>query len=117
MPLFRAEGILSPFFTYHTLADDDVHNRPFHRILPGVRLLAMTKTEVLSIFDRANGFLTPDQVRAQLHPSPDRRSVYSYLLRLSRQGLLERKQAGWGRLAYRLTDRGRQRLEHLRQAR
>src|SRR5713226_913797 len=66
MPLFRAEGILSPFFTYHTLADDDVHNRPFHRILPGVRLLAMTKTEVLSIFDRANGFLPPDQVRAQL---------------------------------------------------
>jgi len=72
-------------------------------------------TEVLSIFDRAGGFLAPDQVRAQLHPSPDRRSAYSYLLRLSRQGLLERNQAGRGRLAYRLTDRGRQRLEYLRE--
>lgn len=77
----------------------------------------MTKAEVLSIFDRAGAFLTPDQLRAQLRPLSDRRSVYSYLLRLSRQGLLERKQAGRGRLAYRLTDRGRQRLEYLRRAR
>jgi DNA-binding PadR family transcriptional regulator len=75
----------------------------------------MTKAEVLSIFDRAGGFLTPDQVRAQFHPSPDRRSVYSYVLRLSRQGLLKPKQAGRGRLAYHLTDRGRQRLEYLRE--
>jgi len=76
----------------------------------------MTKTEVLSIFGRGAGFLTPDQVRVQLHLSPDRRSMYSYLLRLSRQGLLERNEAGRGRLAYRLTDRGRQRLEYLRQS-
>ncbi|MFY9527836.1 MAG: hypothetical protein WBC04_09825 [Candidatus Acidiferrales bacterium] len=63
----------------------------------------MTKAEILSIFDRAGGFLTPDQVGAQLHSSLDRRSVYSYLLRLFRQGLLERNQARRGSLAYRLT--------------
>jgi DNA-binding PadR family transcriptional regulator len=77
----------------------------------------MTKAEVLSIFDRAGAFLTPDQLHAQLRQSPDRRSVYSYLLRLSRQGLLQRNQASRGRLAYRLSDRGRQRLEYLRRRR
>lgn len=43
--------------------------------------------------------------------------MYSYLLRLGRQGLLERKQAARGSLAYRLTERGRARLEYLRRAR
>jgi DNA-binding PadR family transcriptional regulator len=76
----------------------------------------MTKAEILSIFDRAGGFLTPDQVRTQLHWSLDPRSVYSYLLRLCRQGLLERNEARRGSLAYRITDRGRQRLEYLRRA-
>jgi DNA-binding PadR family transcriptional regulator len=77
----------------------------------------MTKAEVLSIFDHAGGFLTPDQVSGKLQARPDRRSAYSYLLRLSRQGLLERNHAGRGRLAYRLSDRGRQRLAYLRRAR
>jgi DNA-binding PadR family transcriptional regulator len=77
----------------------------------------MMKAEVLSIFDHAGGFLTPDQVSGKLQPHPDRRSAYSYLLRLSRQGLLERNHAGRGRLAYRLSDRGRQRLAYLRRAR
>jgi DNA-binding PadR family transcriptional regulator len=77
----------------------------------------MTKADVLSIFDRAGGFLTPDQVSGKLQPRPDRRSAYSYLLRLSRQGLLERNQAGRGHLAYRLSDRGQQRLVYLRRAR
>jgi DNA-binding PadR family transcriptional regulator len=77
----------------------------------------MTKAEVLSIFDRAGRFLTPDQVCARLQTPPDRRSMYSYLLRLGRQGLLERKQAGRGSLAYRLTERGRARLEYLRRTR
>jgi hypothetical protein len=77
----------------------------------------MTKAEVLSIFDRAGGFLTPDQVCGKLQPHPDRRSTYSYLLRLSRQGLLERNQGGRGHLAYRLVDRGRKRLAYFRQGR
>jgi Fe2+ or Zn2+ uptake regulation protein len=74
----------------------------------------MTKAEILSIFDRAGEFLTPDQVCGKLQPRPDRRSAYSYLLRLSRQGLLERNQAGRGKLAYRLNERGRLRLAYLR---
>ena len=70
----------------------------------------MTKAEVLSIFDRAGGFLTPDQVCRELQTRPDRRSAYSYLLRLFQQGLLERNEAGRGRLAYRLNNRGRRRV-------
>ncbi len=72
----------------------------------------MTKAQVLLIFERAGGFLTPDQVRARLQWAPDRRSAYSYLLRLARQGLLERKQSRRGNLAYRLTERGRARLRY-----
>ena len=76
----------------------------------------MTKPEVLSIFERGGGFLTPDQVSGKLQPRPDRRSAYTYLLRLFRQGFLERNHAGRGRLAYRLSERGRQRLVYLRRA-
>ena len=72
----------------------------------------MTKSEVLAIFERSGGFLSPDEVRAQLRPPPDRRSLYSYLLRLAQQGLLERRLARRGSLAYRLTDRGRLRLRY-----
>jgi DNA-binding PadR family transcriptional regulator len=75
----------------------------------------MTKLKVLSIFDHAWGFLTPDQIRARLQPRPDRRSVYTYLLRLHHQGLLERRQARRGTLAYRLTERGRARLRYFQQ--
>jgi DNA-binding PadR family transcriptional regulator len=77
----------------------------------------MTKLQVLQIFSTADGFITPDQVRLQLQPTPDRRSFYTYLLRLARQGLLARRYAGRGSLAYRLTHRGRQRLEYLRRVR
>lgn len=76
----------------------------------------MTKRDVLTIFNRAGGFLTPDEVQIRLHPHPDRRSFYSYLLRLARQGLLERRSVGRGSLAYRITDRGQKRLEYLQQA-
>lgn len=76
----------------------------------------MSKLEVLAIFAQAQGFLRPDRVRAQLLPRPDRRSLYSYLGRLRRQGLLERHPAARrGQLMYRLTARGRARLEYFRQ--
>ncbi|MDA2914105.1 PadR family transcriptional regulator [Acidobacteriia bacterium AH_259_A11_L15] len=76
----------------------------------------MTKYEVLAVFESAGGVLTPDHVRIRLRPWPDRRSVYSYLLRLSRQGLLERRRTISGRrVIYRLTDRGRARLEYFRE--
>lgn len=60
--------------------------------------------------------LIPDDVRIELEPRPDRRSIYSYLGRLARQGLLERGRTGeGGMVAYRLTQMGRARLEYFRQ--
>jgi len=74
----------------------------------------MTKLSVLLIFYRANTLLTPDQVGRKLEPSPDRRSLYSYLARLRRQGLLERgPNPRRGRLSYRLTNRGADRISYL----
>lgn len=75
----------------------------------------MTKRSVLSIFANSIGFLTPDTVCSRLNPVPDRRSFYSYLARLERQGLLERYPVlQRGSLAYRLTVRGKARLEYFR---
>jgi hypothetical protein len=77
--------------------------------------LKMTKLEVLAIFARHGGFLKPDAVLSRLQPVPDRRSLYSYLGRLKRQGLLDRHpNSRRGHLAHRLTDRGRARLEYFR---
>jgi len=77
----------------------------------------MTKLEVLQIFAQVNGFLKPDSVRGRLRLAPDRRSLYSYLGRLRRQGLLDRHpNSRRGHLAYRLTDRGRARMEYLRRS-
>ena len=67
-------------------------------------LFQMTKSEVLVIFARYGGFLKPDAVLRRLQPVPDRRSLYSYLGRLKRQGLLDRHpNSRRGHLAYRLT--------------
>lgn len=74
----------------------------------------MTKREVLEIFYSADRFLTPDSVGQQIRQYRRRSSVYSYLLRLSRQGLLDRVRIGT-RLAYRLTPRGVGRLHYLRE--
>lgn len=77
------------------------------------RAQRMTKYEVLAIFAETGGFVIPDDVRIRLEPMPDRRSIYSYLGRLARQSLLERGRTGLGGMvAYRLTDRGRARLEY-----
>ena len=76
----------------------------------------MTKSTVLMIFANSTKFLTPDYVRDQLRPIPDRRSFYSYLGRLRKQGLLERHpNSRRGFLAYRLTPRGQARLQYLQQ--
>ncbi len=73
----------------------------------------MSKPEVLEIFARSNSFVTPDRVWLGLEPRPDRRSVYSYLLRLKRQGLLETgPNVRRGNLTYRLTERGHARLKY-----
>jgi hypothetical protein len=57
----------------------------------------MTKKGVLAIFNRSGRFLSPDEARANLRP-PNRRSFYSYLLRLASQGLLERRSIRRGSL-------------------
>ncbi len=73
----------------------------------------MTKQEVLKIFsDSGTARLTPDEVRVRLKHWPQRWSVYSYLLRLSGQGLLRRVKRPWGGLAYEITDRGQARLAY-----
>jgi DNA-binding PadR family transcriptional regulator len=75
----------------------------------------MTKLDVLRIFAQSNGFLKPDSVRLKLRPAPNRRSLYSYLGRLKGQGLLERNPISRrGYLSYRITERGRARIEYLR---
>jgi DNA-binding PadR family transcriptional regulator len=77
-------------------------------------LMSMTKLDVLLIFSEAKGFLTPDQICRKLPSRPDRRSMYSYLSRLRGQGLLERSlNPRRGRLSYRLTERGGERITYL----
>jgi len=74
----------------------------------------MTKLSVLLIFAKGNAFLTPDQARERVQPHPDRRSFYSYLQRLQRQGLLERSPyRRRGHLSYRITPRGHARIAYL----
>jgi hypothetical protein len=75
----------------------------------------MTKSLVLAIFSRSSKFLRPDDACGLIRPVPDRRSFYSYLGRLQKQGLLERHPTSRrGYLAYRLTARGQARLEYFR---
>ena len=74
----------------------------------------MTKLEVLKIFAQSRRFMKPDEVWHQLGRRLDRRSLYSYLDRLKKQGLVERNpNPRRGQLAYRLTQRGQARLANL----
>ena len=76
----------------------------------------VTKVEVLAIFAKSDDFLKPDEVLEKLRSGLDRRSFYSYLGRLRRQGLLEgHPRFRRGQLAYRLTERGRKRLAYLQE--
>jgi Fe2+ or Zn2+ uptake regulation protein len=71
----------------------------------------MTKKEVLQLFSRISRPITPDEICRQLVKSAHRSSVYSYLRRLHRQGLLNRHEIG-GRIVYSISDRGIERLEY-----
>ena len=74
----------------------------------------MTKLEVLKIFAQNRRFMKPDEVWHQLGRGLDRRSLYSYLDRLKKQGLVERNpNPRRGQLAYFLTHRGQARLSYL----
>jgi hypothetical protein len=73
----------------------------------------MTKREVLEIFVQNACLVTPDAICRQLGEFHHRSSVYSYLFRLHKQGLLLRGET-WGRLAYRISQRGIERFNFLR---
>ena len=75
--------------------------------------IAMTKREVLEIFFENGRALTPDAVCRQLRGFHFRSSVYSYLFRLHKQGLLLR-QSLYGRVAYQISQRGIDRLQFFR---
>jgi hypothetical protein len=70
------------------------------------------KQQALAIFE-SSGWLSPPAfaVLAQFRPI---RAAYSYLLRLHRWGLIERRHDSRGLLLYRLATRGRMRLAWLR---
>jgi DNA-binding PadR family transcriptional regulator len=73
----------------------------------------MDKKLVLETFARSLFRLTPDQLRTICMEKYARTSVYAYLLRLKQQQLLYRDDLG-KRIAYRITERGKQRLEYFR---
>jgi hypothetical protein len=72
----------------------------------------MTKREVLELFFQCGRFVTPDAICRQLREFHHRSSVYSYLFRLHKQGLLLRGEVP-GRVAYRISSRGIERLKFL----
>jgi Fe2+ or Zn2+ uptake regulation protein len=74
---------------------------------------AMTKREVLEMLAPNEQFVTPDAICRQLREFRHRSSVYSYLFRLHKQGLLLRGKVS-GRIAYRISQRGIERLHFLR---
>jgi DNA-binding IclR family transcriptional regulator len=72
------------------------------------------KLRALTAFSVANGeWLSPSKVAERLDFVP-RRSVWTYLKRLWRFGLLERRFSGRGTLQYRISDGGAARLRWLR---
>lgn len=73
----------------------------------------MTKCEVLEVFLSFAHPVQPDDVVRRLRVYHRRRSVYGYLLRLHRQGLLIRLHI-YGRVHYQISARGIKRLKFLR---
>ena len=101
---------------YHTLAYASTRTLalPYTPLVKKNRLVAMTKLSVLVIFAETKTFLTPCQVCRNLRPTPDIRSLYSYLARLQGQGLLERgTERRRGYLSYRITEKGHKRISYL----
>jgi DNA-binding PadR family transcriptional regulator len=70
------------------------------------------KIRVLDALQRE--WLTPPTIAATVGFSPIR-AMYSYLLRLHRWGLLERRRDTRGLILYRISKRGLKRLEWLRE--
>jgi DNA-binding PadR family transcriptional regulator len=73
----------------------------------------MDKRVVLETFVKSGFPLTPDDFRHRCLLEKARSSIYAYLLRLSHQKLLEQVRVR-KRIAYRITQRGIERLEYFR---
>jgi len=71
------------------------------------------KLSFLSAFAQAGGWLNPPAAAVLVGFYPIRAS-YSYLLRLHRFGLLQRRRSARGLILYRLSERGQTRLDWLR---
>lgn len=72
------------------------------------------KLRALSVFaERSGEWLWPADVARSLDFSP-RRSVWTYLCRLSRFGLLDKRSTGRSTLQYRISERGLSRLKWLK---
>jgi DNA-binding IclR family transcriptional regulator len=75
------------------------------------------KQKTLAFFSEADGeWLKPDEVARGLDFWP-RRSAWTYLKRLSKFGLLEKRERGRGTLEYRISEAGEVRLRWLRSRR
>ena len=70
------------------------------------------KKRVLELFARSGVWLPPRLIAVEAGFQP-LRSAWDYLKRLHRWHLLDRRTDFHGRLAYRITERGRQRLTWL----
>jgi len=82
--------------------------------IPPPRLRQRAKSWISS--PKPVGFMKPDEIWFRLNRRLDRRSVYSYMDRLRRQGLPERNfNPRRGQLAYRVTARGKDRLAYLQE--
>ncbi len=73
----------------------------------------MTKKSVLEIFSQNKCPLSPDAICRRLNEFHHRSSVYSYLFRLHKQGLLNREQID-GRIVYSISQRGIERLKYFK---
>jgi hypothetical protein len=72
----------------------------------------MNKKQVLELLVKSFNPETPDAIRERLRITQPRTSVYSYLLRMFRQKLLNRRRDRNG-ISYSVSDRGIARLKYL----
>jgi DNA-binding PadR family transcriptional regulator len=73
------------------------------------------KKRVLTILAEYEGWLGVHAIARRVDLPYDERGLYPYLRRLAAFGLVERAHDPWGRLFYRITPRGSQRLEFLKE--
>jgi hypothetical protein len=74
----------------------------------------MNERKVLEILFQTINFLTPDEICGQLRKFHARKSVYSYLFRLHKEGLLLRGRTSSGcGIAYQISSLGIERIKFL----